>query len=56
MKNFQLSLEQATALYIWLRWQYLPYEDEILHNMIKQLREYVDKNNEQLVERDSTTT
>lgn len=55
MKNFQLTPEQASNLYEWIKWQHLPYDNPLIHDTILQLRKYVEKN-EQLVKRDSITT
>ena len=36
-----ITNEEAKALYEWIKWQYLPYEDEILHKFVDKLSDFV---------------
>lgn len=53
-KNFQLTPEQAKNLYEWIAREFISYENTLLHDTIKQLRHYVEKN--ELAKRDSSAT
>lgn len=37
----QLTIPELLALYKYLASQYIPYEDEVLHKLVKRLRAYL---------------